>query len=216
MIACRLAGLGLRALFIVTTLVAPAVAQPGVAQPNSAEASLTFNQIDSASYPIQADILGPATVTVEITGSAALAPFLLSGSPDVVVPGLWLSPAITVNIDVWNFFVIFDGLNGPAGTLASFAQLNSAGYFSWSFPVPHPGSAPQVVGGFQAAIADVTQPDGLAVSGATRLVVIPTPNIGNFDFSGGPATDRHVARIVSVPNQTPVVIPGTASVNDDF
>ena len=201
MTACRPIGVSLVAVLLA--LFAPAHAAGQVTpQPNSPEAALTFNDIDEGSYPIQVEVLGPSLLTISISGAGGNLPFLLAGSADIVVPGIPVAPGLVINIDLPTHFEIFNGLTPAAAPMHPFAVLNSAGMFNFGFPVPHPGSSPIVVGGFQAALVDPTQPSGKAVSAATRLILVPTPTLTNFAFGGGTDTDHHTVFTVTVPNSS--------------
>ncbi|MAG54786.1 MAG: hypothetical protein CMJ83_00690 [Planctomycetes bacterium] len=183
--------------FVVLTALSLAVGA-GAQAPNQAQASLSFNGTSGPPYPISATVSTPGTVTMNISGTAIGAPFIVFAGPLNV--GVYTSPAGQIaDIGTPPFLDVVAIIDGTApGFPNLLAFLGPTGTASFSFPIAS-GATPTLLGTFQAAVLDPTHPDGAAVSAATSLTVIPPLNYGSVAYSRGPSVSSHGALQTTAP-----------------
>jgi len=142
-------------------------------EPNTANGSMTFNGIDTGTYPIPVTVLEPI-ITLEIQG-APTAPFLLItsavGTPGALTTGNGQSIDIGTPPAFADWQIVMDGQSPLTSFLNLFAFTDPTGRSMVALPSGLPGSTSTY--NLQAGIIDGAHPDGVDITAASYLTVQP-------------------------------------------
>lgn len=191
---------------VMLAVVAMAAAPANAQQPNQAQASLTFNGTSGPPWPATATVSTPGTLTIDVAGTAIGAPFTLYEGP--LNAGAFTSGNGQI-VDIGtpptfsDIAPILDGTQPGFPNALAFLGVSGTAQIVISIPSGvTPGSY-----AFQCGVIDPTHPDGVAVSGATDLTIVPPLNYGSIAYSAGPDVSSHAGSTSTAPGP-PTAWPG--------
>lgn len=183
-----------RVLATVLCLTLCAAAQ----QPNQAQATMTFSGSQGPPWPINATVSTPGILTIDVSGTATGVPFALFTGP-LNVGALTTGNGQIVDIGTPPAFSdltpIFDGTQpGFPNALAFLGATATAQFVINVPPGVNPGS-----GAYQTLVVDPAHPDGVALTAATVLTIVPPLNYGSASYSRGADVSSHAGWTTTAP-----------------